>query len=165
MHIVPDESKDSFEATVLKYENKLYRTALAILNNSSEAEDILQEVFIKYYMHSEPFQSSEHKKAWLIRVTINLCKNRLRSSWWKKSVPLLDIYPAEDPEEEQLMEHILSLPAKYRTVIHLYYYEGYSTKEIAALTDQKESTVRTLMARGRKQLKDILGKECYYYER
>lgn len=152
---------DSFEALVLKYEQPLYRTALAMLGNVTEAEDIVQDVFIKLYEFPGTFSSNEHEKAWLIRVTINLCKNRLRSSWWRKSAPLLDTLPAKDPKQFELLEYVLSLPVKYRTVIHLYYYEGYSTKEIALLTGQKESTVRSLMSRARSQLKEKLGDDLY----
>lgn len=151
--------EDSFEALVLEYENRLYRTALATLGNVQEAEDIIQDTFIKLYERTEPFQNKDHEKAWLLRVTINLCKNKLRSSWWRKRVPLLETIPAKEEEELYLMENVLSLPAKYRSVIHLYYYEGYSTKEIAAITNQKETTVRSLMLRARQKLKSILEEE------
>lgn len=151
--------EDSFEALVLEYENRLYRTALATLGNVEEAEDIIQETFIKLYERMEPFENKDHEKAWLLRVTINLCKNKLRSSWWRKRVPLLETIPAKEEKELYLMENVLSLPAKYRSVIHLYYYEGYSTKEIAIITNQKESTVRSLMLRARQKLKAILEEE------
>ncbi len=156
MHPESIRPDDSFEALVTEYEKQLYRAALAILGNASEAQDVVQEVFIKLYEFSGDFNSKEHQKAWLLRVTINLCKNKLRSSWWKKCAPLLETIPAKDEEQHDLLEYVMSLPAKYRTVIHLYYYEGYSTKEIAILTRQKESTVRSLMARARTQLKDKL---------
>ena len=154
--IQPD---DSFEALVTEYEKQIYRAAIAILGNASEAQDVVQDVFIKLYEFKGEFNSKEHQKAWLLRVTINLCKNKLRSCWWRKSAPLLDTIPAKDQEQHDVLEQVMSLPAKYRTVIHLYYYEGYSTKEIAHLTDQKESTVRSLMARARTQLKDKLSKD------
>ena len=153
---------DSFEALVCEYENKLFRTALATLGNVEEAEDILQDTFIKLYERKEPFENKEHEKAWLLRVTINLCKNKLRSSWWRKRAPLLDIYPAETKEDYELLDDVMSLPTKYRTVIHLYYYEGYQTKEIAALLDQKESTIRSLLLRARQKLKVVL-EESYVY--
>lgn len=152
---------DSFEAVVKEYENQLYRTALAMLGNVAEAQDIVQDVFIKLYEFTGEFMSKEHEKAWLLRVTINLCKNKLRSCWWRKSTPLLETIPAKDPEQKVLFEYVLSLPAKYRTVIHLYYYEGYSTREIAQITDQKESTVRSLMSRARTQLKEQLHKDDF----
>lgn len=153
---------DSFETLVNEYENKLFRTAVATLGNVEEAEDIIQETFIKLYERTEPFENKEHEKAWLLRVTINLCKNKLRSSWLRKRVPLLDIYPVETKEEYELLEEVMSLPVKYRTVIHLYYYEGYQTKEIAQLLGQKESTIRSLMLRARQKLKIVLEESNEY---
>lgn len=144
---------ESFEQKVLAYQNKIFRTAVAILKNVPEAEDITQETFIRLYEHTEPFENSEHEKAWLLRVTINLCKNKLRSCWWKRHVPLLESLPAPTPEEHDLLALIMTLPAKYRTVLHLFYYEGYSTKEIAAITGQKDATVRSLLSRARTKLK------------
>lgn len=153
---------DCIEEAVKRNEDKLYRTAIAITGNSASAEDIVQDAFIKLLETKQTFETAEHKTAWLMRVTINLSKNRLRSSWWKKTVPLLDIYPAQTEEQYYLMEAILTLPIKYRTVIHLFYYEGYSTKEIAAITEQKDSTVREQLTRARRKLKDFLTQEGEY---
>lgn len=150
---------DSFEALVKEYENQIYRAAVAILGNTAEAQDIVQDVFIKLYEHTGLFTSKDHEKAWLLRVAINLCKNKLRSSWWRKSTPLLETIPAKTEQQQELLEYVMSLPAKYRSVIHLYYYEGYSTREIAQITGQKEPTVRSLMTRARAQLKEQLNEE------
>ncbi len=147
------------EEFVLKHENRLYRTAVAILANQADAEDVVQEVFVKVMEKRPSFESAQHEAAWLIRVTVNLCKSRLRSSWWRKTVPLLKSYPAQTSEQHYLMETILSLPAKYRIVIHLFYYEGYATQEIAEITGQKESTVRSQLTRARQKLKAILKEE------
>jgi len=87
---------------------------------------------------------------------VNLCKSRLRSHWRKKTVPLLDIYPTQTDEQQNIMQIVLSLPSKYRTVIHLFYFEGYATKEIADMTNQKESAVRKQLSRARLMLKDFL---------
>jgi RNA polymerase sigma-70 factor (ECF subfamily) len=151
--------EDCMEEFVFKYENRLYRTAIAIIGNKADAEEIVQDVFVKVIEKCPIFQSPEHEIAWLIRVTVNLCKSRLRSSWWKKTVPLLESYPAQTEEQNYLMEAILSLPAKYRIVIHLFYYEGYTTKEIAEITEQKESTVRSLLTRARHKLKSFIEEE------
>ena len=97
-----------------------------------------------------------HEIAWLIRVTVNLCKSRLRLHWWRKTLPLLEEYPAQNDEQFSLMETLLSLPASYRTVIHLFYYERYSTREIAEITTQKESTVRQQLTRARRMLRGFL---------
>jgi RNA polymerase sigma-70 factor (ECF subfamily) len=147
---------EDFEAFVTKYENKLYRTALAISGNMSDAEDIAQETFLRAYEKAPEFESEEHEKACLIRVTVNLCNSRLRSPWFKRRSPLLDSYPASEPEQYELLEQIMALPSKYRTVIHLFYYEGYSVKDISGLTGQKEATVRSLLTRARQKLKSVL---------
>ena len=119
---------EDFEAIVTKHENRLYRTALAITGNMSDAEDIVQEAFLRAYERAPDFETEEHEKAWLIRVTVNLCNSRLRSPWRKRTEPLLDSYPAMDLKQHELLERILALPPKYRTVIHLFYYEGYSIR-------------------------------------
>ena len=143
------------EATVKRHENKLLRTALAVVGNNADAEDAVQEAFVRLFQKQPQFESPEHETAWLIRVTVNLCKNSLRS-WWKKTVPLLETHPAESEEQHTATEAVLALPAKYRAVIHLFYYEGYSTKEIAEITQQKESTVRQHLTRARRLLKTNL---------
>jgi RNA polymerase sigma-70 factor (ECF subfamily) len=150
---------DWIEETVKRCGDKLLRTAIAIMGCNAEAEDIVQDVFVKLIEKQPHFESAEHETAWLIRVAVNLCKSRLRSHWWQKTVPLLDIYPAKNDEQQEIIETIFALPSKYRTVIHLYYYEGYSTKEIAEITEQKESTVRQHLTRARHMLKDFLEKE------
>ncbi|MCL2215679.1 MAG: sigma-70 family RNA polymerase sigma factor [Defluviitaleaceae bacterium] len=147
---------DWIEETVKRYGDKMLRTALAVVGNKADAEDIVQNVFVKLFEKQPEFESSGHESAWLIRVTVNLCKNHLRSYWWKKTVPLLETYPARTDEQENIMQTVLALPSKYRIVIHLFYYEGYSTKEIAEITEQKESTVRQLLTRARRKLKDFL---------
>ena len=147
---------DWIEEIVTRYENKLYRIALAITKSNADAEDIIQDVFIKLFEKQPHFESSNHEIAWLIRVTVNRCKNHLRSHWWKKNTHLLETHPAPEGIQQDTMQAVLALPAKYRTVIHLYYYEGYSTKEIAEMTQQKDSTVRQLLTRARRKLKNFL---------
>ena len=139
--------------------DKMYRTALAIMGNKADAEDVVQDVFVTLFNKEPDFESSDHETAWLIRVTVNICKNRLNSYWWKKSVPLLESYPAPTEEHQSVMNEVISLPVKYRIVIHLYYYEGYSTKEIAEMTRQRESTVRAQMTRARSMLKKSINNE------
>jgi len=144
------------EETVERYGDRLLRTAVAIMGSSAEAEDIVQDVFVKLIEKHPHFESAEHETAWLIRVAVNLCKSRLRSHWWQKTVPLLDIYPAQTHEQQDIIETVFALPSKYRVVVHLHYYEGYSTKEIAEITEQKESTVRQHLTRARRMLKKFL---------
>jgi len=150
------------EEIIKRNGDKLLRTAVAITGNKAEAEDAVQDTFIKLIDKQPLFNSPEHESAWLIRVTVNLCKNRIRSYWWKKTEPLLEAYPAQDSQETDIMQVVLSLPSKYRAVIHLFYYEGYSTKEIADITEQREPTVRQQLTRARRMLKDFL--EGDYYE-
>ncbi|MCL2528163.1 MAG: sigma-70 family RNA polymerase sigma factor [Defluviitaleaceae bacterium] len=151
-----NQAMDFREAAFKTHGNKLYRTALAILGSKAEAEDIVHDTFIKLFEKNTDFESPAHEVAWLIRVTVNLCKNRLRSHWWKRTGPLLDTYPAQSGQQLDVMQAVLALPAKYRIAIHLFYYEGYSTKEIGEITDQKESTVRQQLTRARRLLKEFL---------
>lgn len=152
---------EDFERFVTKHENKLYRTALAVMGNVSDAEDVVQDTFLRAYEKAPEFESEEHEKAWLIRVTANLCKSRLRSPWHRRKEPLLDTYPASEPEQHELLEQIMTLPSKYRAVIHLFYYEGYSVHDISELTGQKESTVRSHLTRARQKLKSVLKEDDY----
>ena len=152
-------AEPSMEELVLEQENRLYRVALAILGNRADAEDMVQETFVKYVEKRPAFASPEHRTAWLVRVTVNHCKSRRRSAWWRRTVPLLDSCPADTPEEGRVMEAIMALPPKYRTVIHLFYYEGYSTAEIASLTGDKASTVRSLLTRARQKLRGLVEEE------
>lgn len=152
---------EDFEAFVTKHENKLYRTALTAMGNVSDAEDIMQEAFLRAYKKAPEFESDEHEKAWLIRVTVNLCKSRLRSPWHKRTETILDSYPASEPEQHELLEQIMALPSKYRTAIHLFYYEGYSVKDISELTGQREATVRSHLTRARQKLKSVLKEDDY----
>lgn len=144
------------EAVIRTYENTLYRAALAILGDPHEAEDVVQEAFLRLWEKAPEFESPAHERAWLLKVAVNGCKSRLRSPWHRRTAPLLDSYPAADPEEQAVLEVIQSLPPKDRTVIHLYYYEGYQTAEIAAMTGWREGTVRSRLARARDRLRQLL---------
>lgn len=151
--------QDPMEKFVREHETRIYRTAIAIMGNKADAEDIVQETFVRVIEKQPAFESTEHARAWLVRVTVNLCRSRLRSVWWRKTVPLLDSYPAESERQRYLMQTMLALPAKQRMAIHLFYYEGYSTREIADITGQRESTVRSQLTRARQKLRTILEEE------
>ena len=144
---------------VKRYGDKLYRTALAVMKNRADAEDVTQDAFVKRLEKAPVFESDTHELAWLMRVTVNLCKSRLRSTWWRKTEPLLESYPAQNREQESVIEQVLALPMRYRTAIHLHYYEGYSCAEIAEITAQKEAAVRQQLSRGRGMLKELLTEE------
>jgi len=147
---------DWVEGIVTRNENRIFRAALAIMGNKADAEDIIQDVFVKLIEKRPRFESPEHEVAWLVRVTVNRCKSHLRSYWQRNTVPLLESYPAKNEEQHDLMYAVYALAPKYRTVIHLFYYEGYSTKEMADITRQKESTVREQLTRARRSLKVFL---------
>ena len=144
------------ETLIKTHENTLYRAALAILGDAHEAEDAVQDAFLRCLEKGPEFESPAHEKAWLLRVTVNGCKSRLRSPWRRRTAPLLDTYPAAGPEEQSLMEAIGALPARDRAVLHLYYYEGYQTAEIAEMTGWREGTVRSRLTRARAKLGALL---------
>ena len=140
------------------YAGTLYRIACTYCRQHADAEDIVQTAFMKLYQTETEFQDEEHIKRWLIRVTVNEARN-LCSSFWKKNVTSLESsgmiqpYDFPRPEYSDLYDAVLSLPGKYKIVVHLYYYEDYSVKEIAEILPLKETTVQTQLMRARKQLK------------
>ncbi len=143
-------------AMVEKYFDTVYRLALARTQETHRADDIVQDVFLKYINTDKIFESEEHIKAWLIRVTINCTKSLFTSSWHKKTVPLTDELTFEIPEQEDIYFAVAKLPQKYRTVIHLFYYEDLSVKQISKYLNMKETTVKSQLHRGREMLKTIL---------
>lgn len=147
------------------YGNTILRLSYSYLHNISDAEDILQETLLKLIRNQPAFESEEHQKAWLMRVAINLCKNKLKSSWFK-TVAIPEHYEAEalSEEESDVLTVVNELPLKYREVVHLFYYEGYSTIEIASILDKKEATIRSLLHRARKQLEKSLKGACDFDE-
>ncbi len=156
---------EKFSAVFNLYKSLVFSVAYNYCKNVEDANDITQETFIKYLKHDAVFESEEHRKAWLIRVTVNNCKSLLVSPWFKRTVPLDEQYPFVDKEESELFHAVMALPVKYRSVIHLYYYAGYSTKEVASVLSLGESAVRVRLLRAREKLKEILGKDgiCYEY--
>ena len=147
-----------WEALVNANENRLYRAALAILGNAAEAEDAVQDAFLKYLEHPPRLDRPDAAAPWLMRVTVNLCKDRLRAAS-RRNVPIPEELPAPAPEERRELEELLSLPAEDRALIHLHYYEGYSTAEIAAALGKREGTVRSRLSRARAKLRVLLEKE------
>lgn len=155
-----EQTSDRAEAVrqlVSGYSGSLYRLAFAYLKNRHDAEDAVQEVFLAYLDKAPRFLSEAHEKAWLIRVTINRCKNQLRSGWFKSRRPLPEELPVMIQQESELLRAVMDLDEKYRVPIHLHYYEGYSIKEISELLGDKPATVGTRLARGREMLKVWMG--------
>lgn len=146
----------SSEEIIRRYFNTVYRLAVTQTGNISMAEDVTQEVFLKYIQTEKKFRSDEHIKAWLIRVTINCARSIFRSSWFRTSVPLEEEISFDIPEKSEVYFAVQGLPPKYRTVIHLFYYEELSVKEISECTHLKENTVKSLLRRGREMLREKL---------
>ena len=146
-----------------KYKNTVYSVIFNYVQNTEDTADLLQEVFIKLFATEDDFQSEEHMKAWLIRVSINLCKNHLRSIKTRKIVPLEEDIPFFDQREDNdLLKVVFTLPEKYRIPIHLFYYESYSIKEIGNILDMPEATVKIRLKRAREKLAKILNKEDWF---
>lgn len=139
-----------------KYSNMVYRLAIARTKNKEDAEDVFQDVFLKLSKKLPEFQSETHEKAWLIRVTINLTNNLFQSAHYKRTVPLEEDLKFEDEQMSNVYFQVLNLPMKYRTIIHLFYYEAFSIKEIASILHTNENTVKTRLSRAREQLKHKL---------
>ena len=142
-----------------QYADTVRRICMIHLKNYSDTEDIFQTVFLKYVLHTAPFDSPEHEKAWIIRVTINACKDFLKNVFRSRTVPLDQLIekPSDpDTDHTDLIEAVLSLPEKYKDVIYLYYYEGCSAAEISSILNKKVNTVYTLLTRARQILKNKL---------
>lgn len=137
----------------------IFRLAMTYLKNIQDAEDITQDVFIKLFKYKKTFRTVEDEKAWLIRVTINASKDLLKSAWFRKTVPIAEDLVFEDKKHNDLFYAVHQLETKYRSVVHLYYYEDYSIKEIAKILRIKELTIQTRLYRARKQLENILDRD------
>ncbi len=154
--------KNDFDAAVRQHQDMVYRVALHALGSPADSEDAVQEVFLRLYTYQKPFDSAEHLRRWLIRVTVNTCRNMLKSWWRRRRVSLDDVAepPVFDaPLEREVYDAVLSLPEKYRTVLDLFYYEELSTAEIAEALGLRQSAVTTRLSRARTLLKNKLGEE------
>lgn len=149
------EYKISATEAFQKYSDMVYRLAFARVKNKYDADDILQEVFLRFIKSKDNVNNEEHAKALLIRITINCSKSMLTSSWFKKTEALSENLSVTMPENDTL-EAVLRLPQKYRTVIHLHYYCGFSVEEIGKILDHNPSTVKSQLHRARMKLKTEL---------
>ena len=139
-----------------QYAGMLYRVAYARTGSRADAEDGVQEVCVRLLRARPEFRDEEHAKAWLLRVTINCAKKLHAAPWRRRTEPLSETLEAPSPEGEALWEELRRLPDKYRTVLHLYYYEDMTTEEIARLLDRSPATVRSQLMRGRDRLRVLL---------
>jgi RNA polymerase sigma-70 factor (ECF subfamily) len=143
------------------YQDSILRLAYAYLKNHSDAEDIAQEVFIQYVKKHPCFDLEVKKKAWLIKVTANMCRNVIKSAWRKRVDLVQDDLDDLPTEQFELLTLVLSLDEKYRIPIHLHYYEGYAIIEIAELLGAKAATVGTWLSRGRGVIKAMMGDDFF----
>ena len=147
---------EQFEQLYHRHVDTVYRVCFMLLKNRADAEDAVQTVFIKLLQNEKPFTDHEHEKAWLIRTARNHCLNLLSHWWRRKRVSMDSLSEPEVPHGDNLRELwnlVLNLPARYKTVVYMFYYEGYSTREIAHILEMKESTVRSQLYKARKLLK------------
>ena len=157
-------NEDKVRYYIEKYHSTVFRVAYSYVKKQEDAEDIVQETFLKLYSSEITFNTDENAKAWLIRVSINLAKDMLKSSWFKGKTELDRDIPYENKDEGIIFDCIHKLKPEYCSVILLYYYEGYSAKEIAQILKVSHSLITTRLSRARKQLKTMLLKEGYYEE-
>lgn len=158
------QSEQEVNRAIEKYADMVRRLCLIHLQNSADTEDIFQTVFLKYVLRSMPFESEEHEKAWLIRVTINACRDLRRSFFKSRTVSLDDLMEVPAPmtqSHREVLEAVLSLPRKYKDVVYLHYYEGYTAAEIGEILGKNVNTIYTLMTRSKKLLKEKLEGDEY----
>lgn len=144
------------------YADMVYRLCLVHLKNPQDAEDVFQTVFMKYVLSSAAFESPEHEKAWFIRVTLNACRDLLRSLFRRQAVPLeelLDLPEEDSGEDREVLRAVLELPVKYRDPVYLHYFEGYTAPEIGRLMRKNVNTVYSLLGRAKALLREKLGGE------
>lgn len=158
--------KEQFEFYFRKYNAMLFRIAFAEVKSHADAEDIMQEVFIRLLCHQPEFSSAEHEKAWLIRATLNLCKDLLKSKWKQTTTGLEKVPESEKVymkvpylEQDDTLWLVLSLQENYRRSLYLFYYEDYAVKDIADILEMPVNTVKTNLRRGREELRKLLIQE------
>ena len=155
-------TEDEFVSAVEQNKHRLYLIALSFTKSKQDSEDILQNTFIKLWKNEKPFKDKTHFEKWLTAVCVNECRNLLKSPFRKRAAEFdetSDISNFDSIENYDIFNAVMSLPQKERTVIHLFYYEDLSVKEIAGLLKQSESAVKTRLHRARNTLKDKLGDE------
>lgn len=152
-----------FLAAAEKYKDMIFRLAFSYFGSAFDADDMVQEVLLRFYTHDKEFTCDSHMKNWLVRVTINTCKNALRSPWRKNFVELEEATAAvelQNEEESGVFLAVMKLKEKYRTVLYLFYYEEYSVEQIAKILGIKPSAVTTRLSRAR----DLLRNGGYFDE-
>ena len=152
-------SEQEVNRAIAQHADLVYRLCMVHLKNHADAEDVFQTVFLKYALSNQTFETVEHEKAWLIRVTLNACKDLLKNFFRKNTVSLEETAAVISPEHSAVLEAVWSLPKNYRDVVYLHYYEGYTAPEIANILKKNPNTVYTHLSRAREMLKQLLGGE------
>lgn len=150
------------ETLMAKYKDNLFAVAFSVCKNGADADDVVQDTFIQYHTLNKQFDSEQHIRSWLIRVAINKAKNIHYSFWRRTSVPLkeyMETLTFETQEAETIFEEVMKLPEKYRIVIHLFYYEDYTIREMAEVLKVTENNIKVRLTRGRKLLRVALQEE------
>lgn len=150
------ESGAAVDKIVETYSKTVYRVALHYLKNQADAEDVVHDVFLKWLEHPPAFQDETHEKAWFIRVTVNACKDVVKSAWRRKTVGLDDCPELPFPQPFSLLDEVTALPPLYSTVLYLHYYEGYTAEEIAGMLHKTKRSAEALLYRARNELKTRL---------
>ena len=154
--------KLSVDDAFQRYGDHVFSAAFSILQNQEDADDVVQDTFLRYITVKKEYESEEHIRAWLIRVAINRARD-VRASFWRRNrtawEDYMDTLEFAEPADRTLFEIVMGLPEKYRVVIHLFYYEEYSVPEIAAILKLREGTVKSQLNRGRMLLKQTLAEE------
>ena len=157
--------REPVEDLIRQHQKHLFAAAFSVCQNASDADDIVQDTFLKYHLSKKEFSSPEHIKAWLLRVAINKAKDIGRRTWRWNAVSLDEVaqtLTAEQTEDTWLLAEVMKLPAKYRIVLHLFYYEDYSVAEIANILKVSEGSVKTRLSRARSMLRNNLEEDLVY---
>lgn len=159
------EINNKITSVLEKHADMVRRICFLYLKNTSDVDDVFQEVFLALLKNKIIFENTEHEKAWLIKVTINKCKDLLKSYWYRNvgSLEGTAELSFETKEENELIKVVLSIPKKYKDVIYLFYYEEYSVPEITRILNEKENTIYSRLSRARKLIKEKLGGTDYEY--
>ena len=153
-------SEQEANRAIERYADTVRRLCMIHLKNYADAEDIFQTVFLKYVLSSVSFESEEHERAWFIRVTINACKDLLKSFFHSRTVALDEIMEQSaqlPPDHREVLEAVLSLPQKYRDVVYLHYFEDYTAPQISRVLGRNVNTIYTLLTRSKQMLREKLG--------
>lgn len=153
-------SEQEVNKAIDQYSDMIRRLCMIYLKNDADTEDIFQTVFLKYTLYDKPFHSANHEKAWLIRVTVNACKDLLKSFFRRRTTSLDEVLEQAacfESDDRDILEAVYALPQKYRDVVYLHYVEGYSAPEISKILKKNVNTVYTLLTRSKQKLKETLG--------